>query len=81
MFLGSIMFQHCTLIPQAHVFTLKMITTVIFKNIDTSTHTVTGEINTQNFPLDRPKEIVISSDGRQVYVANSGNNNVIIVNL
>jgi YVTN family beta-propeller protein len=51
------------------------------KIIDASTGTVSGEINTNNYPLDRPKEIVISSDGSVAYVANSGNNNVIIISL
>ena len=51
------------------------------KIIDTTTRLITGEINTTTHPLDRPKEIVISSDGGVAYVANSGNNNVIIVSL
>jgi YVTN family beta-propeller protein len=51
------------------------------KIIDTATQLITGEVNTTTHPLDRPKEIVISSDGGLAYVANSGNNNVIIVSL
>ncbi|MFJ4131681.1 hypothetical protein [Pseudomonas cyclaminis] len=51
------------------------------KIIDTVTRLITGEVNTTTHPLDRPKEIVISSDGAVAYVANSGNNNVIIVSL
>ena len=51
------------------------------KIIDTATQLITGEINTTTYPLDRPKEIVITSDGSLAYVANSGNNNVIIVSL
>ncbi|RMT86337.1 hypothetical protein ALP39_03016 [Pseudomonas marginalis pv. marginalis] len=51
------------------------------KIIDTATQLITGEVNTTTHPLDRPKEIVISSDGAVAYVANSGNNNVIIVSL
>ncbi|MBD8235398.1 YncE family protein [Pseudomonas fluorescens] len=51
------------------------------KIIDTATRLITGEVNTTTHPLDRPKEIVISSDGAVAYVANSGNNNVIIVSL
>lgn len=51
------------------------------KIIDTSTQSITGEINTSSYPLDRPKEIVITSDGSRAYVANSGNANIIVVSL
>ena len=51
------------------------------KIIDTATQLITGEVNTATPPLDRPTAIVISSDGAVAYVANSGNNNVIIVSL
>ncbi|WP_421527604.1 YncE family protein [Pseudomonas brenneri] len=51
------------------------------KLIDTATRLITGEVNTTTHPLDRPKEIVISSDGAVAYVANSGNDDVIIVSL
>lgn len=51
------------------------------KIIDTTTQTITGEINTSSYPLDRPKEIVITSDGSRAYVANSGNANIIVVSL
>lgn len=51
------------------------------KVINTSNHTIIGDIDTNNALVDRPKTIVISSDGKLAYVANSGNNNILIISL